>query len=74
MNKGRMVNNPRYRFLEKVWLNQDKLPLYKLSTRKFGPFKVISVDEEKKNYPLDISRFSFINKHQVHHVSAFEPF
>jgi len=55
-------NYPRYRFLDKVWLkkpnNYDALPFYKLSTRKF---KVVGVDEEKKNYRLDISRSPFPN-------------
>jgi len=34
--------------------NYDTLPFYKLSTRKYGPFKVVGVDEEKKNYRLCI--------------------
>jgi len=34
--------------------NYDTLPFYKLSTRKYGPFKAVGVDEEKKNYRLCI--------------------
>jgi hypothetical protein len=78
MDRTRTDNYPRYRLLDKVWLrkpeNYDALPFYKLATRKFGPFKVVGVDEEKKNYRLDISRSPFPNMYPVFHVSELEPF
>jgi len=58
MDKTHTYNYLRYRLLDKVWLkkpeNYDVLPFYKLTTRKYGPFKVVGLDEEKKNYRLDI--------------------
>jgi len=58
MDKSRTDNYPRYKLLDKIWIkkpeNYDGLPFYKLATRKYGPFKVIGVDEAKKNYQLDI--------------------
>jgi len=32
------------------WRNYDVLPFYKMETRKYGPFKVIGMDESKKKY------------------------
>jgi len=78
MDKTRTNNYSRYRLLDKIWLkkpeNYDALPFYKLSTRKYGPFKVVGVDEEKKNYRLNISRSPFPNMYPVFHVSEVEPF
>jgi len=78
MDKIRTDNYPRYKLLNKVWLkkpeNYDMLPFYKLATRKYGPFKVVGVDEEKKNYRLDISRSPFPNMYPVFHVSELELF
>ncbi|KAG4083343.1 hypothetical protein H8356DRAFT_1357088 [Neocallimastix lanati (nom. inval.)] len=66
------------RLLDKEWLrkpeNYDALPFYKLATRKFGPFKVIGVDDEKKNYRLDISRSPLPNMYPVFHVSELESY
>jgi len=47
---------------------------YKLATKKFGPFKVVGVDEGKKNYRLDISRSPFPNIYPLFHVSELEPY
>ena len=65
MDENRSEDYPRYQLLDLVWLrkpeNCDALPFYKLSTWKFGPFKVIGIDVEKKNYRLDLSRSPFPN-------------
>ena len=78
MDKDRSDNYPRYKLMDKVWLkkpeNYDALPFYKLSTRKFGPFRITGVDEARKNYRLDISRSPFPNMYPVFHVSALEPY
>jgi len=50
------------------------LPFYKLATRKYGPFKVVGVDKEKKNYRLDIIRLPFSNMYLLFHVSELESF
>jgi len=79
MDKTRIDNYSRYRLLDKVWLkkpeNYDVLPFYKLTTRKkYGPFKIVGVDKERKNYRLDISCSSFPNLYHVFHVSELEQF
>ena len=78
MDKSRTDNYLRYRLLDKVMLkkpeNYDALPFYKLATRKYGPFKVVGIDEERKNYRLDISCSPFPNMYPVFHVSELEPF
>jgi len=78
MDKTLTDNYPRYRLLDKVWLrkteNYDALPFYKLATRKFEPFKVVGVNEEKKNYRLDISRSPFPKMYLVFHVSELESY
>jgi len=60
--------------LKLLLINYDALPFYKLATRKFGPFKVIGVDDEKKNYRLDISRSPLPNMYPVFHVSELESY
>jgi len=78
MDKSRTDNYPHYKLLDLVWLkkpeNYDALPFYKLETRKFGPFKVIGIDPEKKNYRLDLKKSPFPNMYPVFHVSALEPY
>jgi len=78
MDKNRTDNYPRYQLLDLVWLkkpeNYDALPFYKLETRKYGPFKIVGIDEEKKNYRLDIARSPFPNMYPVFHVSVLEPY
>jgi len=73
MDMTRTDNYPRYRLLDKVWLkkpeNYDALPFYNLTTRKYGQFKMIGVEENKKNYRLDISRSPFPNIYPVFHIS-----
>lgn len=78
MDEKRTDNYPNYRLLDLVRLrkpeNYDALPFYKLSTRKFSSFKIVGVDEEKKNYRLDLSRSLFPNMYPVFHISELEPF
>jgi len=78
LDKTRTDNYLRYRLLDKVWLrkpeNYDALPFYKLAMRKFVDFKIVGVDDEKKNYRLDISRSPFTNMYPVFHVSELELF
>eukprot|EP00833_Pecoramyces_ruminatium_P016170 jgi/Orpsp1_1/1190202/evm.model.d7180000077406.1 len=78
MDSKRSDSYPRYKLLDLVWLkkpeNYNALPFYKLETRKFGPFKVIGMDEDKRNYRLDISHSPFPNTYPVFHVSALEPY
>jgi len=78
MDKSKIDNYPRYWLLDKVLLkkpeNYDELLFYKQTTRKYGPFKVIDVHEEKKNYKLVISRSPFPKMYPVFHVSELEPY
>ena len=78
MDKSRTDDYPHYKLLDLVWLkkpeNYDALPFYKLETRKFGPFKVIGIDSERKNYRLDLQKSPFPNMYPVFHVSAIEPY
>jgi len=59
-----------------VWLkkplNYRPLPFYKLTTRKYGPYKVIGVDKSKLNYRLDLSSSPFPNMYPVFHISELE--
>ena len=38
----------------------------------YRPFKVLGVDEAKKNYRLDISRSPFLNMYPMFHVNVLK--
>jgi len=76
---GHRINNlPEIKLLDLVWLrkptNYHPLPFYKLTTRKYGPYKVIGVDKNKNNYRLDLSSSPFPNMYPVFHISELEPY
>ena len=78
VDERRIDNLPEIRLLDLVWLkkpsNYHPLPFYKLTTRKYGPYKVIGVDKNKNNYRLDLSNSPFPNMYPVFHISELEPY
>jgi len=54
--------------------NYHPLPFYKLTTRKYGPYKVIGVNKNKNNYRLDLSNSPFPNMYPVFHINELEPY
>jgi len=78
MDKHRSTNYPTIKLYDLVWLkkpaNYNPLPFYKLQTRKYGPFRVVGIDESKKNYRLDINESPFPNMYPVFHISEIEPY
>jgi len=61
-----------------VWLKKPTdyktFPLYKVETRKFGPFKIINVDRESNCYYLDFYESPFPDLYPLFHASELEPY
>jgi len=74
----RIDNLPEIKLLDLVWLkkpsNYHPLPFYKLTTRKYGPYKVRGIDKSKLNYRLDLSSSPFPNMYPEFHISELEPY
>jgi len=50
------------------------IAVLQVDNKEVWSFKVIGVDEEKKNYRLDISHSPFPNMYPVFHLCELEPY